>query len=487
MLKGKNYSSLFLDNGKDSSPVQLFFTDIASERALLKALLQNLEEKNGEKLSFQKLFERVKVFYRDVSKTLRDGISYTIVNDPEHPNGAVHMVKKNGFEVLANNIRDKYKSIFSNGFTIIPWYDEERPKTPDFHFTIETTLTDKKEKKIYLHACIPPCLDDFDTGSFKELSVAQMYAKQREFIYKYNQEASTNLSTVLQKRGDYLKECEEKGWNHFCQGELHCFYGVAPFTQQSPLQITDLLHDRIAARIQSFATACPVKEFDLEDTHKLTWAAFEIGKLIERQIAYRGNRSDDPMPLTALEFSKIPISDMSFVDNLRSRRTRLKEIGGNIDIYLKDVYFQMGMGSDIAYSSRIKEYRSYFDRMRERFDAYYRGNLALWAYLLFLHETKGTLLEKIHKEIEQFKNLVERLCPSATLEISKVGPEGMKELYGDLKFDAPLFLSPRDKPDGYENLLWEAVSRVTENLARETYQLGSLLTATTEKIRQKRG
>ena len=51
--------------------------------------------------------------------------------------------------------------------------------------------------------------------------------------------------------------------------------------------------------IDALNPAVPVVNFTQEDTRKLCWAALEIGKLIEREISYRANQSDDPIPLTA--------------------------------------------------------------------------------------------------------------------------------------------------------------------------------------------
>jgi hypothetical protein len=128
----------------------------------------------------------------------------------------------------------------------------------------------------------------------------------------------------------------------------------------------------------------PIKEFTPDDTKKLCWAALEIGKLVEREISYRGSHSkDDPIPLTALEFYRIPISGLSFVDDLRQRRGDANKIKVHVDHHIQNSLYTMHL-EDVRFASRIKGHRSYLARLGERHEGFVRGNLAIWFYLLSL-------------------------------------------------------------------------------------------------------
>ena len=152
----------------------------------------------------------------------------------------------------------------------------------------------------------------------------------------------------------------------------------------------DVLVDRWAARIQSFNFALPIPNFQLEDTHKLCWAALEIGKLIEREISYRANRSTPPIPLTATEFYRIPISDLSFVDDLRKRRSDAERVENHIKHNIQNTLFTMGLDKTVRITNRVKKCDSYLARIGERHQGFVRGNLAIWFYLLsYSHVVEG--------------------------------------------------------------------------------------------------
>lgn len=252
--------------------------------------------------------------------------------------------------------------------------------------------------------------------------------------------------------------------------------------------VTDFVLDRLVARTQSFLFSIPIPEFKMEDAQKLGWAAYEIGKLIEREISYHANRSSDPMPLTAMEFYRIPISDLSFVDDLRKRRRSIENTKGNLDVYLNNLITDMHMNdSGVNYSSRIKEYRSYFQRIGERFEGHVRGNLAIWVYLLSILKKRLRLnhpiFEKMlpnldnssafHSKKESFGSALDAFndqvgqaistffSENRLLDFSKIGFEYYK---GDLRFDAPPFKYSSEK-----HAIKQSIRILAYNICKELY------------------
>jgi hypothetical protein len=218
--------------------------------------------------------------------------------------------------------------------------------------------------------------------------------------------------------------------------------------------VLDLLVDRWAARVEALNYCLPVSEFTAEDTRKLCWAALEIGKLVEREISYRANQSGDPIPLTAMEFYRVPISDLCFVDDMRSRRRAAGQVKVHLDHHVQHGLNTLHMSDAVKFTSRLKEHGSYLRRLGERHEGFVRGNLAIWFYLLILavnEETKeqkaalrsgGTDLANFLNALDAFQKAVERLDLSvvrAEALDKKFFTENHSQILGDARFNSPPF------------------------------------------------
>ncbi len=205
--------------------------------------------------------------------------------------------------------------------------------------------------------------------------------------------------------------------------------------ESGPMRVVDLRLDRVSARTTALALALPKPRFSAEDSHKLSWAAFELGKLIEREISYRANYNEDPIPLTAMEFFRIPISGLNFVDDLRARHKRAFDVREHVDHLLKSLVGELGLSAQVMQSSRVKDYRSYLLRLGERYEGYVRGQVALWLYLLATvlnteSQPKSPVdveykefienLEEFQKEVDAMLDVVERAAEADGSGASKV-------------------------------------------------------------------
>jgi len=272
---------------------------------------------------------------------------------------------------------------------------------------------------------------------------------------------------ILRRDGEFIE------WSH--AGQSH--------------RILDLALDRLAARTEAYVRAQPLPQFTADDTRKLSWAACEIGKVIERHISYRANRADDPIPLTALDFFHIPIGDLSFVDELRTRRQDLEKVRGAIDVSLKGVISEMGFDNGVEYKARVKPYRSYLQRIGERHRAHRQGNVAIWLYLLSLlikGEGKSDACDRAFRAaaekigdatagdrflagLEKLRNCVRHVIglgreeptgsdgPAHSADVCSYEQFFMKEhlrILGDLKFEAPpAFVAEKFLPKAEKALL----------------------------------
>ena len=248
--------------------------------------------------------------------------------------------------------------------------------------------------------------------------------------------------------------------------------------------VIDCLVDHWAARVESLNQCVPIREFTPEDTKKLCWAALEIGKLVEREISYRANHSDDPIPLTAMEFYRIPISDLSFVDGLQARRANAKKVKVHIDHHLQNTLYTMRMQDSIQFKSRVKSHRSYLGRLGERHEGFVRGNLAVWFYLLSLsllkmpNRAKDTELRLFRKALSLFGKDVERLLKQGSeidpairkntaTNISRLAGQ-LAKILGDARFGSPPFSEIRNIRGKRRRLRLKSLQRrVVRNLRAE--------------------
>ena len=469
--------------GKNKSgPMQLFTRNIADEKELWNLLKEDKYKKeNYNYKCFKSLYGKIKKFYEIFDDIIYQKIykKGTISLDPED---------KVKFVDEINKIIPQNKNVRVESIELEDWH-----KLPDFHFKVSLKYAlgrnhrnnTKKPQTFDFYMVILPTREEMNG---KHTPNPEIYKEVNE---KWYSEEGCTFNEYCEHR----RKFREKNLGEFV------LFGES----REEIKITDLTLDRLAARVQAFAHALPLAEFSTDDTYKLKWAAFEIGKLIEREISYRANRHPDPMPLTAMEFYRIPISDLSFVDDLRNRRMNLKRIAENIDVYLKNIIFQMEMTDEVKYTSRIKGYRSMFQRIGERYDGYVRGNIALWIFLLFcalkndkenrekyfegndkLKEKEGSNGREVNygleflEKLDEFGENIEKSLTDDDKGIFDKFFEKWKvtKIYGDLKFDSPPFLDSQnanpneDELGKLKNNLVKAFKRIIFNLEKEGFKTG---------------
>src|SRR5437763_10023558 len=214
-------------------------------------------------------------------------------------------------------------------------------------------------------------------------------------------------------------------------------------------KVIHLRTDRYAARVHALTYAFPVPSFSVADSWKLSWAALEIGKLIERQISYRGTHVAPTVPLTSDDFFRIPISDLSFVDAVRRQYASAEAAEAALKYHIPNLCRHLGLTWGIAVGSRVKGLRSYFDRIGQSHRAHHDALLALWSYIFVRRLTRDDQLNKLRTSA---RKLTELFCKLATLIEQLLADEWKKELgkwldedvLPDIRFAAPpLHLDPK--------------------------------------------
>jgi hypothetical protein len=445
-------------------PMQLFTRNIDDEKKLWNLLKE--EEKNDHDYC-RRLYNKIESIYGVFNAYIYQVIDY------KKENHYLEEAEKSKFTQAINEKIFKGKPVIIS----IEIEDWRKLNLPDFHFKVSLSYISIMESKIDLYMVILPTREEIIGGHIPN-------------VEKYKEVNHTWLSTGKCTLEEYCKHRQKLKVKTL--GEF-----VIYDESRKEIMITDYILDRLAARTQAFALSFPIADFSFEDNYKLSLAALEIGKLIEREISYRANRHDDPMPLTALEFFRIPISDLNFVDDLRIRRINSRKIADSIDVYLRNIIVEMGMTESVAYSSRIKGYRSFLQRIGERFEGYVRGNIAIWVFLLSLlidetginmnvspgnkggGDAKKREITGFFKNLGKFKESIKYLLGDALMwneESSQFGFENFcnflnkdnsKKIFGDLKFDSPPFMvNGKGKKDIGEKLIG-AFKRIIKNLENE--------------------
>jgi hypothetical protein len=449
----KNFKidSLMPADNNERPPMQLFTSNIDDEKKLWNLLK---EEKIGYDYCWG-LYDKIKRIYGAFKVYICDVINYKKQKLSLEEDEKLNFVNKINEEILKSN------SVKIDSINIENWHEL---KLPDFHFkvslsyksTIEST-GDSTGLPLDIYMVIPPKREEMSENNIP-------------YLKKYKKYKEVNDIWLSGKKCTFEEFCERR---QKLSGKLLGEFVIVENSEKN-IKVTDLIIDRLAARVQAFADALPIEEFRLEDTYKLKWAAFEIGKLIEREISYRANRHDDPMPLTAMEFYRIPISDFSFVDDLSTRRDNSKKAAANIDVYIKNIISQMEMKDSVKYSSRIKGYRSSLQRIGERFEGYIRGNIAIWVFLLSVafnndKDSRDEYLEEIRKlgkkqgsngnEAKYRKDFLDNLEIFRKSIIESLDDQDffdnfcknnrLSQLYGDAKFDSPPFMDEKNWEDVY--------------------------------------
>ncbi len=201
-----------------------------------------------------------------------------------------------------------------------------------------------------------------------------------------------------------------------------------------------LLTDRLAARRQAFAFALGVDNFGGNDALMVSWAAVEIGKLIERQISYRGNHLQPAVPLTAMEFCRLPISSLSFVDDVRTQYIEGLGVREQLLHHLRNEIHLLGFDRSIGLTARVKEFRSYFERLSERHPKVEHAIVTVWLYLLAFLDIRiiGTGHEQ-QKDVEEARGFIDDL---------KVLPDLLRSLPWRAEYEAKADRAVESTADG---------------------------------------
>lgn len=208
-------------------------------------------------------------------------------------------------------------------------------------------------------------------------------------------------------------------------------------------KVIHLRTDRFAARVHALTYAFPVPSFSLADSWKLSWAALEIGKLIERQISYRGTHVAPTVPLTSDDFFRIPISDLSFVDAVRHQYESAEAAESALEYHIPNLCRHLGLTWGITVGSRVKGLRSYFDRIGQSHRAHHDALLALWSYIL-VQKLTGDQRKKLQKSAPRLTDLffkLEKLIESQLAEDWKrdLAKWLDEDVLPDIRFAAPAF------------------------------------------------
>ncbi|MBI5207942.1 MAG: hypothetical protein HY934_09140 [Candidatus Firestonebacteria bacterium] len=444
--KNNGYQFLIPTDKNPRPPIQIITKTLDDEKLLWKRIFEN--EKVIE-TTIEKAPHKVNIYYKNI-KSFYEKLTNVIIN---YLNSTCYC------EIYKNDLKKQIflKNIVNNieGFSELIQIHVKEEKLSDFYFKIEIVDKSGKERNIPLYLFIPPTRNEFNQF-WEDQNKNTVYKEINKFWEENNAEY---IYDNYDKRKKFNKD-----YSISYNGELVEY--TIPKTSEKG-QVVDLLIDRLAARTQAYILSLPVTEFSDEDTHKLSWAAYEIGKLIEREISYRANHSKDPIPLTAMEFYRIPISDLSFVDDLQNRRKKAKEIKENLDRYLENLIYHMDMKDFVRYNSRVKENRSLLLRLGERHEGFVRGNIAIWIYLLSIKINNMT--KKIHNDdykkfirnLEIFKIKVEKIVNAENeeaellirdMDLTKENIKNALDFFksknnyiiGDLKFNTPPFIYDKE-------------------------------------------
>lgn len=177
-----------------------------------------------------------------------------------------------------------------------------------------------------------------------------------------------------------------------------------------------LATDRLAARIGALTFAFPIPAFTINDAWWLSWAALEIGKLIERQISYRGTNLSPTVPLTAMDFFRVPISDLSFVDALRNQHKAAEAIQGMLQYYIPNHCRELNLDVKLEHHCRVKEFRSYLERLGQEHRAHYDSLIAIWLYVLNMRLGELTETKLSNKREAHLGHCVSEYLPDSLVD-----------------------------------------------------------------------
>jgi hypothetical protein len=461
-----DYAKLRPDRPETRPPIQLLFEDLEQEQAFLE-IFYDESTKGGDTARV----DSVSAFLSELEKRSHDLIS-------QARSGSV-------VEKLEEALEDRIKALAPNREVGIERLKNNTP-CHRFCYGFRIKIHSPQLREIKLHVVLFPTggelthngrrplasTPDFWWGRDGKDGKAREEWKAFRFLnafYCHSARNPPDLKSGLGFRGELADLTHPKG-------------------TESSLSLPHLITDRLAARRQAFAFSLPMTFFNVEDALKLSWAALEIGKLIERQIAYRGNHSRPHIPLTAMEFYRLPISSLGFVDDLRRQHGDAQRVENHLQYQLKNEMAHLGFERSVVATPRIKEFRSYFERLGERFMALEVSELAVWLHVLSvmrLEVQENAKAQEFASKIRGFKaalNGLKRLAGSrvemragwltneqewsAILFDPRRRPQD--SLLGDLCFESP-WLRVEDAPKGMtrRQTLGHCVIQLLKNLEAE--------------------
>ena len=276
---------------------------------------------------------------------------------------------------IDRNLRTGSKTITTHGIRFIVRRDRDNDGTTLPPFTYRLVVDEKRHSRappstphtIQFYAVAPPGVNPTKGACRDHISHSEF-----EIFKAINPQWFSKPSTIIPTRFDYRGE----------HVTAVCTENIGHPVTYQVRSLPDLLVDRLAARVQALIYSLPIPEFPADHAKTLTWAAREVANLVQKEIVFRGNRASASMPLTAVDFERLPISDLSFVDDLTSRITRAESIKPNIDHHFQNMLTDWKMVPTVHYVSRVKDGCSHLDRLGERHEGLVRGALAVWFFLL---------------------------------------------------------------------------------------------------------
>jgi hypothetical protein len=373
-------------------PLQIFFDSIGEERRFLNWLARS--ETDGDALS------AARDFYIHLNGALSEPAEQSLLRSRiENGLESFLLRKQLTATITAQLVSDIGRRHGSHHY-------------PDFLYKISITNVDNP---FQFHVQV--CPSENESGDKRALERYWEISNDRSGAYKRAARRQKELPALS---GEYIKGTEK---------------------------VIHLRTDRYAARVHALTYAFPVPSFSVADSWKLSWAALEIGKLIERQISYRGTHVAPTVPLTSDDFFRIPISDLSFVDAVRRQYASAEAADAALEYHIPNICRQLGLTWGITVGSRVKGLRSYFDRIGQSHRAHHDALLALWSYIL-IRKITPQQMEKLEslKLTRLFGELKTRIEPLLADEWkTELGDWLDEDVLPDIRFAAPP-LKLADKP-----------------------------------------
>jgi len=412
-------------------PIQVMFGSLSEEQRFVEAIPSLRQKKSGD--GSEKLLKRAAHFYESLNDFL--AVSRTLSG------------RRQGTGCICDQITE---GIMATLRTDTPWKVEVKvpslPDAPDFLY--EVSIQKKRNQQFLFYIQVVPSGSEIShvTKGPRTDSFADFWRLSLAKVSLYKKAASRRSDQSATLRGVRFR-IDDSYVIHFPS-------------------------DRLAARVQALTYILPVPDFTMDDAWKLSWAAVELGKLVERHISYRGNSLSDPIPLTAIDFYRIPISDMSFVDALQRQKVQADTVVGMLHYHVPTLCRTMGFIDKLEYSPRIKKYRQYFERLGTVHSAHFDSVMAIWLTFLSIHLRKTDGVREV-QNLKRYADIVasavdESIGPICThARFSDYVASEIADRHWEVQpYADVLFLAPPMEfdTDGGGPLVDEALSTLARNL-----------------------